>query len=244
MFVANMLDWSDEAKTFLMTTDADLWPLKKAPYKMAEDKEIISVNSECCGTFKRDGEPYKMLPIGNIGMSVATWKEVMNTNLRTTNKESVLASIKSVFLSKTSHKVSSSSTMQTSANCSAAILWQLAQEYGDNVYKHVEKGSDAWYYDQLTVSVRIKRWWLKNGIDKVQFVPRYTYIDRVDRAGWSLVDYETKKDAHLLLKPYTDSNWYKIKVLLKKLFSKREVKRWSKYWTRFLKKLKMSGKKI
>jgi len=66
---------------YLVTSDADLWPIRREHYVPRSNHDLVLVHSECCGSFNvswRGNRNYKMYPIGNIGADASTWRQIMN----------------------------------------------------------------------------------------------------------------------------------------------------------------------
>ena len=78
LFVANMKEFPGMAKSYVMTTDADLWPLRQNHFIPKQGKNIVLVHSMCCGYFRFNGTEYRMYPMSNIGATAEVWREIMN----------------------------------------------------------------------------------------------------------------------------------------------------------------------
>ena len=85
IFVANMLraraDLIDDS--YLLTTDADIWPIYGAIYRLPPGHDVVALNSDCCGAFSHRGVEYRMLPMANVGMRVRTWRRLTRRYTRT-----------------------------------------------------------------------------------------------------------------------------------------------------------------
>jgi len=62
--------------TYLLTSDADIWPIYGDVYRLPAGHDVISLNSECCGAFSHRNVAYRMLPMANVGMRVRTWRRL------------------------------------------------------------------------------------------------------------------------------------------------------------------------
>jgi len=62
--------------TYLLTSDADIWPIYADIYRLPAGRDVLSLNSECCGTFSHRNVVYRMLPMANVGMRIATWRRL------------------------------------------------------------------------------------------------------------------------------------------------------------------------
>ena len=114
---------------YLITSDSDLWPLAKSFFLPLPGKNIALVHGHCCGDFLYKGERYRMYPMGNIGMTVSTWWEVMNVPRN-----------------------------RAVAKDAESILNYYEEEYGSWIRRPVEYASPEWFFDQKLVSMRIAQW--------------------------------------------------------------------------------------
>ena len=81
LFIANFIrshfSHSDSIDDiYVITSDADLWPIDGAAYRLPVGKDVMSLNAYCCGSFEHNGSSYRMLPLSNIGMKIRTWYQV------------------------------------------------------------------------------------------------------------------------------------------------------------------------
>jgi len=63
---------------YLVTSDADLWPISSNAYNLPDGVDVLSLNSFCCKKFKHGTQMYQMIPMANIGARVATWQHLTN----------------------------------------------------------------------------------------------------------------------------------------------------------------------
>jgi len=61
---------------YVVTSDADLWPISSSAYDLADGVDVLSLNAFCCGMFKRRDNVYQMIPIANIGARAHTWRNI------------------------------------------------------------------------------------------------------------------------------------------------------------------------
>jgi len=59
---------------YLVTNDADLWPISSSAYDLPDGVDVLSLNSFCCGTFKHRDQVYQMIPMANIGARASIWR--------------------------------------------------------------------------------------------------------------------------------------------------------------------------
>ena len=70
---------------YLVTSDADLWPIAKDVFHLPRNKSIMSLH--CCGQFQQNGRKYKMLPMGYIGMNASMWRRL--TSMRNASASNI-----------------------------------------------------------------------------------------------------------------------------------------------------------
>ena len=87
IFAANLLlkaaiaggNWSNRDvmdNVYLVTSDADLWPISSSVYDLPDGVDVLSLNAFCCSSFKHGTRTYQMLPMANIGARIATWRQL------------------------------------------------------------------------------------------------------------------------------------------------------------------------
>jgi len=71
-------EWKHDAmdNLYLVTGDADLWPISSSAYDLPDGVDVLSLNAFCCGTFKHGNKTYQMIPMANIGARAATWRNL------------------------------------------------------------------------------------------------------------------------------------------------------------------------
>lgn len=79
-FAVNLPGFPGKDNDFLITSDSDLWPLRREHYTPRPNFNVLLVHSGCCGTFKSNNKTYPMYPMSNIGATVSTWRQIMNEN--------------------------------------------------------------------------------------------------------------------------------------------------------------------
>jgi hypothetical protein len=98
IFVTNFKDFPGKDIDYLITSDADLWPIRKEHFVPHPNMDIVLVHWECCGEFKMNNKSYSMYPMSNIGATVSIWKQIMNDNHPVANdSESILNYLQGVF---------------------------------------------------------------------------------------------------------------------------------------------------
>ena len=116
------------------------------------------------------------------------------------------------------------------ANDSTTILDYLEDRFGPRVRKKVKFASRQWFYDQLTISIRLSEWIERNTNQTIYRVSDEGF-DRVDRIDWfpEWLDAESFKlqyDVHLPLELYLPPNWASIQPLIRLMYDDRKEIGW------------------
>lgn len=190
IFAGSLLSDVLNEDDYLITSDVDLWPLEAPHYHLKLDRDILVLNSECCGSFVFKDQFYRMVPLGNFGARVKTWKQLITSGNQT-------------LLPKTAEDV----------------IVYLKNEFGDLVDKRVVKGeNEGWYMDQRLLSMLVSSWIKQHDIRRIDFVRRDVGNDRVDRSWWSTKSFEGKIDIHTLDNIFQTGIWLKMLPLFRELY--------------------------
>lgn len=185
--------FAEAGGVYLLTSDADLWPLNRETYTLTPGKSILSLNSECCVPFKHQGEVFKMLPLSNVGMNISMWSDTMTKfNLAPSSAEEILLYMLKEFGTIASRPVSK----------------------GENT---------GWYMDQMTVSMAISRQHHKNNnsIKYVPRNTNVDRIDKHMLGG--RVQVEDKIDTHLPGQAFRKETFQGVKKVLELMYGKYSV---------------------
>ena len=181
-------------EAYVITSDADLWPMQSELYELPTCRDILSVNSNCCRGFKHGGKKYKMLPMANIGMKVSSWETLIATG-------------------KFNHETPMHSN---------GMIEYLHVEFGTVANTKVNRGMNAgWFLDQRLITVLVKSS-SKHVNLSVAYRPRNTARDRMDRIRWAPKRVRGKNDAHIPHEIYQTQVWNKVIPLIKYLHSDKE----------------------
>jgi len=71
-------DFDSMGEVYMVTTDADLWPISNSTYDLPTAVDVVSLNALCCGSFRRHSAKYRMIPMSNIGARISTWQSLTN----------------------------------------------------------------------------------------------------------------------------------------------------------------------
>lgn len=80
IFAHNLPGFPAKEGDYVISTDADLWPIHREHYTPHPSRQLVLVHGQCCGHFNWNGTSYRMYPMSNIGATVSTWKQIINVN--------------------------------------------------------------------------------------------------------------------------------------------------------------------
>lgn len=189
LFVAGILPAEFDA-TYLVTSDSDLWPVDADSYRLVANKNILSLNADCCGTFDYQREKVKLLPMSAVGMSLVMWRDVLNISRQ---------------------------SVRSASDIIDYVSEEFGDVAREPVTKGENTG---WYLDQHLISIRLHQWVQRHGSDAVDYVARSVGQDRIDRSWWTMsYDGGVRKiDAHLLEHGYRSENWRRLLPLIAWMF--------------------------
>lgn len=203
--VSNMKRFPGRSSDFVMTTDSDMWPLRKQHFYLPEgvNRSIILLHSDFFGPFNFGGRSFKMLHMMNVGARAATWREIINGN----------------------------SSAAIELNDSENILNYFQQIFGEQVRKPVEFASNDWCMDQKMMSIRIDEWINRqNSTEDSVFKVSDDGLSRIDRSSWNLSNVQPYSfgnyyDAHLILDGFMPERWRTaIQPLLHLMYEKNSTR--------------------
>ena len=204
---------------FILTSDVDLWPIRKERFNMDKNKKILITNSECCPKFTYKDKFYQQFPLCHIGMSAAQWRFIFPLKLK--NKR------KSKF----------ERYYQYDQSDLRPILRKLEAVFGKAIYKQIKRGSPLWSVDQKYASIMIDNYRKRSGDEFIKFVTKFM-CHRIDKITWedSIRFRKCKEDAHLLRgSMWNDEEWKRLMLLTKMLFNKRTLDKFQEYRINFQK---------
>ena len=198
---------------YLLTSDADIWPINDEEYLLPNKKHILSLNAECCAPFKHRGRVYRMLPMSNVGMKIKTWHQLTSRfSMSPSSVDEILTQVVREFGSiaiRPTHK-------------------------GDNI---------GWFLDQMLVSVFIALWADHHPTDvkytsRNTFLDR---IDRNSWILSQTVN--DKIDAHLPSHGYRPEVWKEIVPLIGLLYGRhsKEFRFCNFYYKEFIRSIEENG---
>lgn len=197
IFAANLPDFPGKKNDYLITSDADLWPLHREHYVHQPGKKLVLVHGMCCGLFDFKGKKYRMYPMGNIGATVSTWREILNEK------------------------------QQKFSQDADSIVKYMEQEMGSVVNQDVVVAEDTWYVDSRLVSIRIAQWMERHGNESVYHVSDdgWTRVDKArwDAAELNRTAFERRYDAHLLAFSFKPDVWARAKPLVNLMYGENST---------------------
>ena len=209
LFAAAFVPFNGSSDSVLVTSDADIWPVKAVTYDLPSGRtSIVSINAFCCGYFRHNGTAYRLLPMTNFVANVTTWRKLIRRH--------------TVFPS-----------------CAGDILTYVESVFGATARKAVKKGGNVgWNMDQYMMSMWVDDWQRQFGNGSVAYVRRECGQDRIDRSSWAPRILHGAIDAHVLLQSHEERTWNRLRPLLNLLYGKTSSEfRWCKRYQRLFLKL-------
>lgn len=197
IFAANLPEFPGKPYDYVVTSDADLWPLHREHFIHQPGKNVVLVHSLCCGFFDWKGKTYRMYPMGNIGATANTWRQILNEQQKTMTSDS------------------------------PGIIKYMQEEFGALVNQKVVVAEQTWYLDQKLVSIRIAQWMQRHGNETVHVVSDdgWTRVDRArwDAAVLNQTSFEKRYDAHLPVFTFRPDQWSKVLPLVKLMYGENST---------------------
>ena len=207
LFAAAFVPFNGSSNAVLVTSDADIWPVKAATYTLPSGRtSIVSINAFCCGNFRHNRTAYRLLPMTNFVANVVTWRKLIRRHTAL-------------------------------PLCAGDILTYAESLFGAIARKAVRKGGNVgWNMDQYMVSMWVDEWQRHFGNDSVAYVRRECSHDRIDRNSWAPRTLHGAIDAHLLVGLHEERNWKRVRPLLNLLYGNTSPEyRWcERYQSHFL----------
>lgn len=194
LFVVHMKGFPGGDDDYVITSDADLWPLHREHFIPRIHHSLILLHSKCCGVFGYRGSTFRMLPMSHIGTSATYWRQIIQFTVSITEDDSEL------------------------------ILVYLSNFFSDQlVRQRVIFGSQAWSMDQKLVTVKLNEWRRKLGASDTTYEVSDDGFKRIDRASWHPKRISTDSflhfyDAHLIEDGFTPEGWNMIRPLIHLMF--------------------------
>ena len=200
IFAANINEFHFISEDYLITSDSDLWQLHREHFPPEVGKKLVLVHSNCCGQFSFKNRSYRMVPMSNIGASVATWQQVINDNHTTAfDAESILSYFQDEYGPSVRENI-----------VFASENWFLDQKL---VSVRVQQWVDV-HSDQLVFE---KSDWGYARIDRIAWMPQLISPSSLGRYF----------DAHMPVNGYDPVTWSTIKPLVHLVYGKSS---WQAEW--------------
>ena len=83
LFAASLCPFLND-DDYLLTADADQWPLSQSPFLLPEERKLLLLDCYHGDDFEWRNGTYRMLNMMNNGASVATWRDILTTDSNAT----------------------------------------------------------------------------------------------------------------------------------------------------------------
>ena len=207
LFTASLVKWDNLDNMFLLILDVNIWPIDANFYEVPHEKNIAVLDSDCCGSFIRDGVTFQRYSMHHIGMSANLWMELMRSDIF---------------------------PIQNAADIMEYIRIDI-KELGlpENASKSIPIGIPL---DQQLMGLRITHWIRMYGDSCIGYQRRNLNMDRLGRSDWHIPEnLQGIKDVQLVMDPYNTSTWEQVRPLIGMLFSKKEVQEFDNYRNQYIK---------
>jgi len=197
-------------ESFLMTSDADLWPGSQERYQISANKKIHITNNLCCGMINFKSKRYRQFPMGTIGMKVKLWNQLLPFQKFFTFDEFITFDY--------------------------IEFYKYLKEYanGQNIDSPAKHGSNLWYIDQIFISVKIGEYINSMGEKSMSYYPRFK-CRRID--VWNLSGMRLSMcfdDAHIYKdQPWLETHWNLMNTLMRCLHNTSTVEKMNSYAAKF-----------
>jgi len=189
-------------ESFLLTSDADIWPVNGKRYEVPYKKEVHITNANCCSSFEFKGEQYQMFPMTSISAKVKTWREMIGAqkyfNIKNNNKQNYkFSDIREFFL-------------------------QLSYySDGESIFSSAKHNGRLWYLDQKYASIKIKEYFKSRNNEGLYLLSRSNCV-RVNEWNFQLLQTDSCiDDAHVYKwQPWANVPWKNMNEFRESLFSK------------------------
>lgn len=185
------IDFLDD-EDYVLTSDSDLIPIRKAYYQV-QDYDAIGVwNGFCCGTFQLKNKTYEMYPMGHIGMKKKLWKEVMELKSGLTINSKLISDLVRERIDKKAVKQD----------------------------KKISPGDQTWFADQIILSSRIQIYAakknmsiLKRPYEGIRLSQPIELVNITNESFQEKTDFHAFKDHYMTFYPQTESLMKRRKVI-------------------------------
>jgi len=188
------------AKSFLVTSDADLWPVNPGRYNIKADKNIHITNHLCCGTFMFNNAKYREYPISTIAMTVELWNQLIPFQQ---------FFIRGEFLS---------------FDFEGFYKYLLAYCNGEDINSPATHGGMLWNLDQRYISIKINDHINSVGDKNVSYFPKFQ-CRRIDVSDLKSVTISTcLDDAHIYdNEPWSEQHWTEMNTLINLIYTDKAI---------------------
>ncbi len=157
IFAFNLKEFPGRPHDYVITSDSDLWPLRKEHFLPRPNNDIVLLHSECCIPFTMNNKSYPMYPMSNIGATVSIWRQIMNDNHNIAfDSESILNYLEEIFGKQVRRPiiVGQEAWYMDQRMISIRLVEWMAKHGNKSVYRVSDDGFSrldriAWNADQL-----------------------------------------------------------------------------------------------
>ena len=191
-------DWDE---TFLITADADIWPLCEGSFRgffdLSDNTEILHGD---IGIVNVTGKLVIHIPLSYVEMKVKTWRDVLT--------------------------LSGTTEMPKSPD---EIMQYFFRVFGNDTLVFVTRGGRGWFMDQFMISLRISEWKSRqvNATQKTKLYSSYFRKERIEPSrNWNTSTIENTIDAHLPRRFYEQEIWQWVRPLIRLIFPDTSTVQW------------------
>jgi len=199
-------------ESFLMISDAEIWPGSKERYQIASNKTIHITNSMCCDVFTFKSKIYRQFPMTSIGMTKKLWNQLLPFKKFFNIDEHI-----------TFDYIGFYEYLKSYAN-------------GQNIDSPAKHGGTLWNIDQVYISIMIGDYINTMGEETMSYYPHFR-CPRIDI--WHLKEISLTTcfdDAHIYKEePWLEAHWNEMKTLMRCLHSATTVQQMNFYAENFRK---------
>lgn len=187
---------------YIITGDADLWPINTPQYHVPFGKTMMLTMTGCCGWFNYSGSQYQMFPLSHMEMTVKLWRRIFGKDIQMKPKNQSLIRYKEIghFLK---------------------VLGDYTE--GQDINGPARHGGKLWYLDQFYATVKITDYVKKVDNSSHHFYKAFLGCTRIATGNWDKrvnLTSDCIVDAHVFKSwPWNRDSWRRMRVLAHRLFT-------------------------
>ena len=168
IYAASLLEQLDP-HDYLITSDADLWVIRKERVVLPNHKEILITNADCCGKTSFKNVTFPIYPMCHVGMSVSNWRQMFPLKTSTSTK---IAGSKLSISFPNERRFGFDRNYFQQADIQEFYNTQISN-FGTRFYKQASHGDEHWDVDQRYMSYMLYLYQLKNGNHSIEYNRRF-----------------------------------------------------------------------